>query len=191
MQSSKINLNKKLAVMLVLSLTLLISGCPWDKDMVDQISVKPQESRAPVESDGVPVSGGETLPIPTNERELFAAKDAAASLTNPVAATAESLARGENFYQVHCFVCHGTHGQGDGPVGVKFDPSPVDLNLAHTQDQTDGQLFFTITRGRVAMPFYRDALNQQERWDLVNYIRVEFGQMNHPQSTSNQEIVEQ
>ena len=86
------------------------------------------------------------------------------------------MARGRDFYQVHCRVCHGLQGLGDGPVGVKFtDPSPVDLNLAHTQDQTDGQLFFTITRGRVAMPFYRDALSQRERWDLINFIREEFG----------------
>lgn len=191
MQSNHVELNNKLVVLLVLGLALLISGCPWDKDMVDQASVKPQESIAPKESEGVPIKGGETLPIPTTERELFAAKDAAASLPNPVPATPESLARGENFYQVHCFVCHGSHGKGDGPVGVKFDPSPVDLNLPHTQDQTDGQLFFTITRGRVTMPFYRDALNQQERWDLINYIRFEFGQTNHPPSQPNQEIVEQ
>ena len=149
---------------------------PWDKDMVDQPSVKPQESATPDDPNAVPVEGGETLPSPTTEKEIFAAKDAAANIPNPVPATAESIARGEVFYQVNCLVCHGAQGQGDGPVAVKFvDNSPVDLNEDHTQDQTDGQLFFTITRGRVAMPFYRDALNQRERWDLINFIRDRFG----------------
>ena len=50
-------------------------------------------------------------------------------------------------------------------------PSPVDLNKDYTQSQADGQLFFTLTRGRVAMPFYRDALSQQERWDVINYVQ--------------------
>ena len=151
-------------------------GYPWDQDMVDQPSAKPQESEAPAEPDAIPIGGTETLPTPTSEAEAFAGKDAAASIPNPVPATAESIARGRNHYQVICLVCHGERGRGDGPVGRKFeDPTPVDLNDEYTQDQTDGQLFFTITRGRVAMPFYRDALSQQERWDVINYLRHEFG----------------
>lgn len=149
---------------------------PWDKDMVDQPSAKPQEAATPPEPKAVPLTGGETLPTPTTEKEIFAAKEAAADLPNPVPVTAASIKRGAVFYKVHCQVCHGKEGKGDGPVGVKFtDKSPVDLNKDHTQDQTDGQLFFTITRGRIAMPFYRDALSASERWDLINYIRARFG----------------
>ena len=38
-----------------------------------------------------------------------------------------------------------------------------------------------FTRGRVAMPFYRDALSQQERWDVINYVKSEFGKQSRPQ----------
>jgi mono/diheme cytochrome c family protein len=111
-----------------------------------------------------------------SEAEAFEGKDAAAGIPNPVAASTESIARGLYFYQINCLVCHGKGGRGDGPVGLKFeDPTPVDLNDEYTQDQTDGQIFFTITRGRVAMPFYRDALSREERWDVINYLRHEFG----------------
>jgi mono/diheme cytochrome c family protein len=152
---------------------------PWDKDMVDQPSAKAQESEAPGDSGGTPVNGGETVPAPTTERGMFDAKDAAVTLPNPIAATPESLARGKYFYEINCKVCHGESGRGDGPVGKKFtDPSPVDLNDEYTQDQADGQLFFTLTRGRVAMPFYRDALSPEERWDVVNYVKNEFGEAN-------------
>jgi mono/diheme cytochrome c family protein len=154
----------------------VVWGYPWDQDMVDQPSAKAQESVAPAEPDAIPVGGTETLPTPTSEAEIFDAKDAAAGIPNPVAASAESIARGQYFYQINCLVCHGEKGLGDGPVGLKFeDPTPVDLNDEYTQDQTDGQIFFTITRGRVAMPFYRDALSREERWDLINYLRHEFG----------------
>jgi len=168
-----------LLALLLLAASTSAWGFPWDRDMVDQPSIKPQESITPPEPNAVPIQGGETLPSPTTEREIFAAKDAAATIPNPVPATAESIARGADFYQVHCKVCHGQQGHGDGPVSVKFvENSPVDLNETHTQDQTDGQLFFTITRGRVAMPFYRDALSPPERWDLINFIRDSFGHGN-------------
>jgi mono/diheme cytochrome c family protein len=169
--------------MRIVMFTILLAGqstmawaYPWDKDMVDQPSAKPQESAAPVEPDAIPVGGTETLPTPKSEAEAFDGKDAAATIPNPVPATAESIARGELLYRMNCMVCHGEQGLGDGPVGREFeDPTPVNLNEDYTQDQMDGQLFFTITRGRVAMPFYRDALSQQERWDVINYLRAEFG----------------
>jgi mono/diheme cytochrome c family protein len=150
-------------------------GFPWDKDMVDQPSAKPQESEAPPDPGGVPVTGGEPVPAPAPDG-MFDAREAAAGLPNPVAATDESIERGAAFYEVHCLVCHGATGVGDGPVGQKFeDKTPADLNDEYTQDQADGQIFFTLTRGKDAMPFYRDALSQEERWHVVNYLRHEFG----------------
>ena len=67
-------------------------------------------------------------------------------------------------------------GKGSANFAKKFvTKSPVDLNEDYTQDQADGQLFFTITRGRATMPFYRDALSPAERWDVINYLKQEFG----------------
>ncbi len=151
-------------------------GYPWDQDMVDQPSAKPQESVAPVGPDSVPTAGGETLPAPVTEQGMDEAKDAAAVIPNPVPASTESLARGAYLYEMNCLVCHGAQGKGDGPVGSKFvTKSPVDLADDYTQSQADGQLFFTLTRGRGLMPFYRDALSLEERWHVINYIRKEFG----------------
>jgi mono/diheme cytochrome c family protein len=150
---------------------------PWDQDMVDQPSEKAQESIAPPGPNSVPINGGETVPLPTNDAESDAMKDAAAALENPVPASDESIARGKVFYEINCLVCHGAEGNGDGPVGLKFiEKAPVDLNDVYTQDQAEGQLFFTITRGRAKMPFYRDSLNPSERWDVINYVKSEFGQ---------------
>jgi mono/diheme cytochrome c family protein len=150
---------------------------PWDQDMVDQPSEKAQESIAPPGPGSVPIEGGETLPLPLTDDEAADMKDAAATLVNPVPASEESIARGKYFYSINCLVCHGEGGLGDGPVGEKFvEKAPVDLNDAYTQDQADGQLFFTLTRGRAKMPFYRDALNPSERWDVINYVKNEFGE---------------
>jgi mono/diheme cytochrome c family protein len=188
----KLHFPQQLLALLLLAATTSAWGLPWDQDMVDQPSAKPQESATPAEPNAVPIEGGETLPSPSTEKEIFAAKDAAAGIPNPVPATAESIARGAAFYETNCRVCHGKQGHGDGPVGVKFlENSPVDLNEAHTQDQTDGELFFTITRGRIEMPFYRDALSQGERWDLINFIRDRFGKrgVKELENASNKKLV--
>jgi mono/diheme cytochrome c family protein len=161
---------------MVISLPLTAGAFPWDKDMVDQPSAKPQESEAPPEpANSIPVHGGEIVPAPTTQADMYTAKDEAVAISNPVAPTTESIERGAALYATNCLVCHGESGIGDGPVGKKFDTEPADLNDEYTQDQADGQLFFTLTRGRDAMPFYRDALSQRERWDVINYLRKEFG----------------
>ena len=168
----------------VLLLALLLTGpvtvawaYPWDKDMVDQPTEKAQESIAPAGPGSIPTNGGETMPLPLNDDESLDMKEAAVSVVNPVPASDESIERGRYFYGITCQVCHGTTGLGDGPVGVKFvEKAPVDLNDAYTQDQADGQLFFTLTRGRAKMPFYRDVLSPSERWDVINYVRSEFGE---------------
>lgn len=168
-----------IVILSLLAYTSIAWGFPWNKDFVDQLAIKAQESLAPIDPTSTPVNGGETLPaLPAgiSEAEMDALKDAAAIIPNPIAATAESVALGEELYAMTCVVCHGTGGLGDGPVGLKFDTkSPVDLNEDYTQDQADGSLFFTLTRGRALMPFYRDALNVEERWHVINYVKQEFG----------------
>ena len=168
-----------IVTLLLLVQTSLAWGFPWNKDFVDQLAQKAQESLAPLGPGSVPILGGETLqalPASVTEAEMDALKDANASMPNPVPATAASIARGAELYQMTCLVCHGPEGDGEGPVGLKFvTKAPVNLSEEYTQDQTDGQIFFTLTRGRALMPFYRDALNVEERWHVINYVRSEFG----------------
>lgn len=169
---------RTVAVLLLLGYGALSWGYPWDQDMVDQPSPKPQKSPAPAGPGpgSVPIEGGETLPAPTTDAGMDQAKKTAAALINPIPASAESLARGASLFETNCRVCHGSQGRGDGPVGRKFvTKSPVDLHEDYTQQQADGELFFTLTRGRALMPFYRDALSATERWDVINYVKHEFG----------------
>lgn len=166
---------KTAATLAFMGLVSTADALPWDKDMVNQPSAKPQESEAPPGPSAVPIVGGETLPAPTTEQGMFDAKEDAASIPNPTPATAESVARGKYLFEITCIPCHGPEGRGDGPVGQVFEPAPANLNEDYTQDQADGQIFFTLTRGRGAMPFYRDSLSQQERWDVINYVKEEFG----------------
>ena len=160
-----------LALFGLAALSGALNALPWDKDMVDQPSVKAQEARVNEPRDAVPATGGESLPEPKNLADLVTARLQAASLANPQAATAESLARGKAVYETHCLPCHGVEGRGDGPVGKKYTPTPMNLTLDYVQQQSDGQLYYTITHGGIVMPFYRDAIAPNDRWNVVNYLK--------------------
>ena len=150
---------------------------PWDKDMQDQPSMKPQDSLVETNQTSVPVGGKDRYPPPKDIIELVRARlEAGRTLVNPIRKSPESLARGREMYELHCLVCHGEQGRGDGPVGQKFVPQPMELNLDYVQLQPDGQLFYTISHGSIAMPFYRQAMPAEDRWHLVNYIKEVFGE---------------
>lgn len=150
---------------------------PWDKDMQDQPSMKPQDSVVESNQTSVPVGGKDGYPPPKDIIELVRARlEAGKTLVNPHPKSPESLARGREMYQLHCLVCHGEQGRGNGPVGQKFVPQPMELNLDYVQLQPDGQLFYTISHGSIAMPFYRQAMPAEDRWHLVNFIKEVFGE---------------
>lgn len=109
-----------------------------------------------------------------------------ANLNSPVVAEEESLARGGEIYTSHCASCHGESGMGDGPAGTLLDPpaSPV----AHTsQMMGDGYLFWRISEGgqpfETAMPAWKEILDEQARWDVINYVRALGSGQVHPGST--------
>ncbi|MEM7280421.1 MAG: c-type cytochrome [Pseudomonadota bacterium] len=153
------------------------SANPWSEDMRDQPSVKPQETQVTTAPAAVPAGGKELVQKPTDLTNLVNSRLAAgADLENPHPRTPESVNRGKQVYDLHCLVCHGSDGHGGGAVGKKFVPPPMDLTLQYVQIQPDGQLFFTISRGSIAMPYYRDVITQEDRWHIVNYIKNVLGQ---------------
>ncbi len=150
---------------------------PWDKDMQDQPSMKPQDSLIESNETTVPIGGKDQFPPPKDIIELVRARlEAGRTLVNPIAKSPESLTRGREMYELHCLVCHGEQGRGDGPVGQKFVPQPMELNFDYVQLQPDGQIFYTISHGSIAMPFYRQAILPEDRWHLVNFIKEVFGE---------------
>ena len=87
---------------------------------------------------------------------------------------AASIATGATLYETNCTVCHGTTGAGDGPGGARLPRRPADLRAPHTAQHTAGDLFWWITHGipRGEMPAFGDRLSEEERWDLVNFLRA-------------------
>ena len=97
-----------------------------------------------------------------------------AGLKNPIPADEESLERGAALYTTNCASCHGDGGMGDGPAGSALVPAPA--AVAHTsQMMADDYLFWRVSEGgtpfATSMPPWK-VLDEQSRWDIVNYMRA-------------------
>jgi putative copper resistance protein D len=88
--------------------------------------------------------------------------------------SALSVAKGAHLYEQHCAVCHGVAGYGDGPGAAGLPKKPADLTAKHTADHTAGDLFWWLSYGIAGspMPGFGDRLSEEERWDLINFLRA-------------------
>jgi len=92
-------------------------------------------------------------------------------LINPVLPTRESIALGKRKFLTFCSPCHGNQADGDSRLRGQF-PSPPSLHTQRAIDFPDGRIYHVITNGQNAMPSYAAQVTREERWSIVNYIRV-------------------
>jgi copper transport protein len=107
-------------------------------------------------------------------QDVVRAQASAAALvmaqSHPV--TPQSVADGAVVYRQNCVVCHGLDARGDGPMAPTLNPRPADLIL-HVPLHPDGDLYGWISDGfpGSAMPAFRSQLTDQQRWDVLNYLK--------------------
>lgn len=134
----------------------------------------------------------DSLPNPA-----LAHKDAAGKFVtkNPLAADQKVMhlgrettliERGQDRFNIHCAICHGTSGQGGndpveghGLVGRRW---PVMVPTFHLQKEagkdnrvanlSDGELFDVISNGKGTMPAYGARITPEDRWAIVHYVRA-------------------
>jgi mono/diheme cytochrome c family protein len=102
------------------------------------------------------------------------AKEAARAgreLTNPIAVDDDALARGKQSYDTFCAVCHGSGGDGDGPIIGRF-PNPPSLQAPRAKGLPDGHLFHVITYGQGIMVPYAVQVPDDDRWRIIHHIRT-------------------
>jgi len=94
----------------------------------------------------------------------------AASRSNPVKPSPESLARGKKIYGYDCAVCHGKDGDGKGDM-TEMKGLPDFTDPAVQKGHTDGEWFYIIQKGKGEMPPEGDRAKSEDTWNLVNYVR--------------------
>ena len=86
---------------------------------------------------------------------------------------APDLARGAMLYQSQCAACHGATGHGDGPIGLRLSPHPVNFADQRRADQRSAlSLYEVITQGVEGTPMagYAKQLSATDRWALAYYV---------------------
>ena len=103
------------------------------------------------------------------------------NLINPVEVNEETLAEGKMIYRVNCRSCHGRLGDGQGVEAADLTTKVNDFTISDFLNQTDGSRFWKISEGRIMeeknaqgkddMEAFKDDLEEEEIWLLVNYIK--------------------
>ncbi len=104
-----------------------------------------------------------------------------ADLSNPFGNEATAVAEGQKlFFDNDCHECHGPSLQGDGIFSNGLRPRPVDLTdaaLMNLDFMTDQYLFWRLSEGGAnppflsAMPAWKEMLTEEERWQVITFIR--------------------
>ena len=158
----------------------IVALVPWFANMVDHVATPPLKSWCPEDRprcrqpvDGtVPITGLDDLVPPIQLAPTRAnVRAMGRRFQNPAARTAESLERGRDRYDIFCALCHGGQGAGDGPIAAVM-PIVPSLVSPQVQGYSDGYIYALITNGRGLMKQYRQRVRGDDRWHIVNYIRV-------------------
>jgi mono/diheme cytochrome c family protein len=106
------------------------------------------------------------------QSKVWTAPKEAIDVKNPLAGNNDIIPYAKVIYTTYCGPCHGSKGKGDGVAAAGLAKKPADHSSDLVQQQTDGALFWMISTGRSPMPTYKAALTENQRWELVNYIRT-------------------
>jgi mono/diheme cytochrome c family protein len=100
------------------------------------------------------------------------APEEADKVINPIKGSLSGTKAGKKLYGKYCAICHGTKGKGDGMAGAALTPKPANFINEKFQNQTDGSVFWKLSEGRSPMASYKTILNDEQRWQIVNYLRT-------------------
>ena len=109
--------------------------------------------------------------LPKNMDEYNAGYEAAKAITaSPLKAEnlEKDLARGKSLYDKTCSACHGTGGDGQGPIVLSGAYSGVPKYA--DREITIGSIHYVLTNGRNAMGSYAGQLNVGDRWRVALYV---------------------
>ena len=149
---------------------LFMEPFSWMSTQVKQKAQRPSElfkdgigMRPPVE--GTVARG--FMPYPFKGKPDEAGKN----LINPFLPTKEVLERGKSKFLTYCSPCHGNFGNGDSRLHGQF-PNPPTLHSDKVRNWPDGNIFHVITEGQNVMPSYASQVSRDDRWAIIDYIRV-------------------
>jgi len=115
-----------------------------------------------------------SMKIDTDTRQQkgnWVAPASADNTKNPLKGNTASIAEGKKVYKRLCAICHGDKGKGDGVAGMSLNPKPANFQTDLFAKQSDGAIHWKLDEGRAPMASYKDILTEDEKWQVINYLR--------------------
>ena len=85
------------------------------------------------------------------------------------------MARGQERFNIYCGACHGQAGDGKG-VPSKFGMAVIadlhDARARRVPQQSDGEIFNTLSYGKGLMQGYAPQIPIMDRWAIIAYLRA-------------------
>lgn len=124
------------------------------------------------------------FPNPKNEPVDPDVPEEAKSLTMPANA---DIMRGRQVYLQRCWMCHGDAGQGEGPDGKHLAPTPANFTEDDPKKMPDSEWYWKVSNGigNAAMPQWRLMLSEEDRWDVIKYVKETFSNPTEPKDVSD------
>ncbi|MDP6980712.1 MAG: c-type cytochrome [Myxococcota bacterium] len=102
-------------------------------------------------------------------------------IPSPPAMTEESVEKGRQvFVENKCGECHGDQGRGDGEsaptlmtdAGIPIRPADMTKRWTFRGGSSRSDIYRTFTTGLdgTPMPSYADSIDEEQRWQLVDYV---------------------
>jgi mono/diheme cytochrome c family protein len=90
----------------------------------------------------------------------------------PIPLNAETMARGQERYNIYCSACHSRVGNGDGMIVQRGYRPAGNFHSDRLRNAPLGHFFSVMTNGYGAMPDYAAQLTPADRWAVAAYIRA-------------------
>lgn len=91
---------------------------------------------------------------------------------NPLPVDLALLRRGQNRYNIHCALCHGATGMGNGVMTQYGMVGVASITDELHKLMSDGEYYSVITNGKGRMMTYAPQIKPRDRWAIVAYIRA-------------------
>jgi mono/diheme cytochrome c family protein len=112
---------------------------------------------------------------PSNETASLTEATVTEQTKNPLSGVA-AVTVGKSLYAVHCIMCHGDNGKGEGNAGSSLAVKPTDLTRDDAVVTAAGKLFLIVKNGvkkegKQTMPPARKVTDEQI-WQIVAYVHT-------------------
>lgn len=146
----------------------------WTQNMKADAGITPVLSRLPVAGTIPHVKADMmafVMPYPLNNTPEDYERSAA-EIKSPLLATKKNITRGKEIYTLMCTHCHGEAGHGDGAISKNGFIQGIPDYATKLKDLPEGKMFHTLTYGKGLMGQHASQLNQLERWQVIEWVKL-------------------